>query len=482
MSPAPKSASEPNRRPADYDVGGAGGSGGGRQRAMEEERENRCQFFLPSKRRFCANTPLSSTKFCGNHNPSQKSQRLPCPIDPSHSVLRENLDSHVKKCPFKKQAEALETKPYYSKGINGGGGTPEEEKTGSEAKRRAVHKLSLDEFDRLIGKIRAFHSWFQLELLESFAEPDACTKWLKQQIDRQVPYQEKHVMQQISILGNMEAFGILKKPLGSCQEIRECDDMGGEKDEAKAVIEFGAGRGYLTHMLADCYGLKKIFMVERRSYKLKADRSLRQDQSINLERLRIDIEDLNLHAIESLKGHQYLAIGKHLCGSATDLAIRCCFPYQHNLNKKVLSSNCYLQGLALATCCHHLCQWNSYINTSLLSERGITKEDFDAITWFSSWAVDADHSSGELPNMYNEGILHSTREAKEPNQEDKGVEEIIKGMQSRERAGLGFMCKEIIDLGRLLWLRDHALDAQLVKYVPSSVSPENHLLVAKCRI
>ncbi|CAN1767832.1 hypothetical protein LINPERHAP1_LOCUS10417 [Linum perenne] len=41
---------------------------------------------------------------------------------------------------------------------------------------------------------------------------------------------------------------------------------------------------------------------------------------------RIDIEDLNLKAVESLQGIHYLAIGKHLCGPASDLTLRCCFP------------------------------------------------------------------------------------------------------------------------------------------------------------
>ncbi|CAN1269211.1 hypothetical protein LINPERPRIM_LOCUS13497, partial [Linum perenne] len=38
------------------------------------------------------------------------------------------------------------------------------------------------------------------------------------------------------------------------------------------------------------------------------------------------IEDLNLKAVESLQGIHYLAIGKHLCGPASDLTLRCCFP------------------------------------------------------------------------------------------------------------------------------------------------------------
>ena len=70
-------------------------------------------------------------------------------------------------------------------------------------------------------------------------------------------------MQQVSIVGNMETFGLL--PSGGAEDGAE--EVAAEN--APAVIEFGAGRGYLTQMLADCYGIRNIFLVERRSYKLK---------------------------------------------------------------------------------------------------------------------------------------------------------------------------------------------------------------------
>lgn len=70
-------------------------------------------------------------------------------------------------------------------------------------------------------------------------------------------------MQQVSILGNLEGLGVLKSSLG--KERADYDDGTG----IPAVVEFGAGRGYLTQMLADCYGIKKVFLVERKSYKLK---------------------------------------------------------------------------------------------------------------------------------------------------------------------------------------------------------------------
>lgn len=98
-------------------------------------------------------------------------------------------------------------------------------------------------------------------------------------LGRRLPYQEKHVLQQASILGNMEGLGILRKLAKEshdvvCGECEISDGLDREEREVPAVVEFGAGRGYLTHMLADCYGITKVFLVERRSYKLKVSPSI----------------------------------------------------------------------------------------------------------------------------------------------------------------------------------------------------------------
>jgi len=61
-----------------------------------------------------------------------------------------------------------------------------------------------------------------------------------------------------------------------------------------------------------------------------------------------------------------------------------------------------------------------------------------------------------------------------------GIERIIRSIPAGERASLGSMCKDIIDTGRLLWLGQKGLVADLVSYVPSNISPENRLLIAKC--
>lgn len=76
-------------------------------------------------------------------------------------------------------------------------------------------------------------------------------------------------MQQASILGNLEQFGVLKNScLSSDEHCGSNTEIDGDTG-ASAVVEFGAGRGYLTQMLADCYGIKKVLLVERKAYKYK---------------------------------------------------------------------------------------------------------------------------------------------------------------------------------------------------------------------
>ncbi|KAL8544785.1 hypothetical protein ACS0TY_005128 [Phlomoides rotata] len=456
-----------------------------------------CKFWLPKKKRFCSNSTLRDSPFCGNHTPRSDAQWIPCPIDPSHSVLEENLESHLNRCPLVKQAQSLSREPFYQKGINSGREEEEEgnnaeaaiARTGSlftsEMKRKAVYAMSVPKFLELIARIKSVHASICNNIPDSYEIPEACSIWTNKEVDKQIPYQEKHVLQQASILGNLVKFRVLKDSCLSdsatgeqCGSRREVDGDTG----ASAVVEFGAGRGYLTQMLADCYGIKKVLLVERKAYKFKADRSLRQKNSLVLERLKIDIEDLNLNAVESLKGVSYISIGKHICGPATDMTLRCCIPQHSNENSASRSkASCHLRGVAIATCCHHLCQWKNYINKKYIYDMGFTKEGFHAISWFTSWAVDADHGSDFPITDYSAQLeFDSMSEEKElsVNSELRRVEDIVRDMQPIDRAVLGFMCKDIIDAGRLMWLKAQGLKSELVKYVPITISPENRLLVA----
>jgi hypothetical protein len=95
------------------------------------------------------------------------------------------------------------------------------------------------------------------------------------------------------------------------------------------------------------------------------------------------VEDLNLQEVQSLQGCNFIAVSKHLCGPATDLSLRCCIHgadsglrngTPNNEGCREGPGNPMLDGLGIATCCHHLCQWSSYISKSL--REALTTLDF----------------------------------------------------------------------------------------------------------
>lgn len=101
-------------------------------------------------------------------------------------MLEENLQSHLKRCPFFKQAQSLSLQPFYQEGINAG---KEEEEEGvqnfsSEMKRNAVRAMTLFEFSQLINKIKSVHASICNDIRDSFKIPQACDIWTNRQVDR----------------------------------------------------------------------------------------------------------------------------------------------------------------------------------------------------------------------------------------------------------------------------------------------------------
>lgn len=76
-------------------------------------------------------------------------------------------------------------------------------------------------------------------------------------------------------------------------------------------------------------------------------------------------------------------------------------------------------------------------------------------------------------------FLNSEKEEIGAELSQSGVGDVVRNMSAVERAVVGFMCKDIIDAGRLMWLKELGLHSQVVKYVPPGISPENHLLIAR---
>ncbi|KAG6547869.1 hypothetical protein Mapa_010689 [Marchantia paleacea] len=517
-----------------------------RRRAADGEGTDeikRCGMWLPSKRRFCASYALATSSFCGNHDPSAGEKRVPCPVDPSHTVLRHEVAVHVRKCQATKHMKFSEEQPYYRKGINAGSDGEEDRQASrdghgadetkphnpplepespgetrpaieipptdpppqdgfvrtanscdrneqrvkflsSVAKRSAITALSEREFLELVRRIESSHEASRSEAVEEwFLQPPQCLQWWDRNRDRRLPFQEKHVSQQASMLGNFEAFGLLKRD----DNDDDATKLGGDR-ESRAFVEFGAGRGYLSQMLCDSYGVSSVVLVERKAYKYKADRTLRQLTGVSVERLRTDIEDLYLKGVEVLQGRRYVAVSKHLCGPATDLTLRCCLNEVSSsaaelTDQKGLDSSPVLEGVGIATCCHHLCQWRSYVNKQYFREIGFSEADFNMITWLTSWAV---NESGEHAEVENPEAEKNPEQRVVKDGTSSGAEiaaprlsEAMDAMDVGARAELGRKCKHLIDFGRLLFVRRHGMSAKIVKYISAAVSPENKLLLAR---
>ena len=152
----------------------------------------------------------------------------------------------------------------------------------------------------------------------------------------------------------------------------------------------------------------------------------------------MDIADFDLNKYNSLNHNpKIIGIAKHLCGGATDLALT-------SFDK--LAEN-QLDGLSMATCCHHTCDTKTYVNLPFIrKELGIPDRQFNEFVKCSSWAV-------------SPVLLRSPK----------------------RRAG--FKLKRMLDLGRLLCIRQMGVfpleQVRAVQYCNCATeSPESTLILA----
>uniref|UniRef100_A0A1I8IH77 tRNA:m(4)X modification enzyme TRM13 n=2 Tax=Macrostomum lignano TaxID=282301 RepID=A0A1I8IH77_9PLAT len=165
------------------------------------------------------------------------------------------------------------------------------------------------------------------------------------------------------------------------------------------------------------------------------------------------------------------ALGKHLCGAATDLALRClagldadaednnsgshgCSDSKRariagQLAEADRSAGVGPVGGVIALCCHHRCLWSAYVGKRRMASLGIGPEDFHAISRMAGWATCASKAA---------------RLKRKP-QEDR-------------RELIGLKCKRLIDSGRVAFLTEQlGYSARLVRYAKRSDTPENCALL-----
>uniref|UniRef100_A0A452IWZ8 tRNA:m(4)X modification enzyme TRM13 n=1 Tax=Gopherus agassizii TaxID=38772 RepID=A0A452IWZ8_9SAUR len=257
----------------------------------------RCGYFVERKKRFCRMIPAQGRRFCGEHGHQEEEndrKRIPCPLDPKHTVYEDQLQKHLKKCNSREKPKPA----YFVKDINAGLKDATEI---LDEQQLPISSLSKEELEDLIKKLKKASNGINPILKDQMLSHQALQEALNDPKNGESAF--KHLKQQASILGNMEKLHLLGP--GRC------------------FIEFGAGRGKLSHWvdiaLQDAENVH-FLLVERATTRFKVDGKHRKRDYI-FERLQVDIQHLCLNKVPILEKEKLpvVGIGKHLCGAATVL-------------------------------------------------------------------------------------------------------------------------------------------------------------------
>ncbi|KAI8617579.1 hypothetical protein BC830DRAFT_90481 [Chytriomyces sp. MP71] len=255
-------------------------------------RPNQCTFLIPLKNRFCPlQVPASSSvQLCPNHNPNTN-DRVPCPLDPSHSVATRDLAKHVKKCTASRSSG--ESRPFYSADINLPS-TPRLSSTTPTTARDRLVQLPPDLFHALIAKIRAASA----ALVREPPTPSPTEEGLAA-VFAEVP-QTKSLRQIRALVSLLHAHG---------SGLRA----------GNVFVEMGCGQAELSQWVntavrtsEDGRGTPRFLLVDRAPSRWK----VKEGEGL-WEKLKVDIKDLQLDGCRWLDGTgeglgKLICISKHL--------------------------------------------------------------------------------------------------------------------------------------------------------------------------
>ena len=516
---------------------------------MGEPASTSCALWLPKKRRYCNFAPVTGFSYCGHHLASRGDtqgakgqERIPCPLDGRHSIFAKDLQRHLKVCPRAKEIALQESQPYFQRDANrgdelepapassstamangAGGAEATAPATAADApihfslearRASALDSISTDALMALLQRVEKAHR----ESAER-VRPEPEVEMGAGAGDGAGAKRQKHALQNDRMVSVMAALGLLSP--------------------GATHIEFGAGKGALSAAVSEASLVPpRHVLVDLIKPHGSADRELEQ-RGATCVRLKVDICHLLLRGVPQLWPPQpaadaagaagvageaagvageaagvageavsevacvpcapqasgkWSAVGKHLCGVATDYTLRSLVAAASGGSDG--ARRAVVDGVVVATCCHHRCEWRSYVNQEYILSLGFSREQFGTLCALSSWATGCRPSAGATTAAAAEGsaVLQSgaaaglppptvAAEAEEHQPADtaatRALERSIGGrLSAAERVQLGLACKRLLDTGRLRYLARHGYRGWLQHYVPESVSPENTLLVA----
>lgn len=413
------------------------------------ETQKMCKHFVKRKKRYCRITIAKGEEYCGEHLPLTKLTdittketesnsnhcRVACPLDPSHTVYTRKLNKHLKIC----NAVIKDLPAYIVTGLNAGPKGETKENTDFR-----LSEIDIETIDQITEKVNKIYTEQNIDV--SLEELRLNHMLLADELTNKNHGSEtrKHLIQISAILGYLEHYKLLR--------------------DNTTYIEYGAGKGQVACYLAEAIANLKessVLLIDRASLRHKKDNKLNDSYAVH--RIRADITDFDMDKHELVqKAKNLIGMGKHLCGAATDFAIRCFLRGNKSGNLSAKTD-----AFIVALCCHHRCDWQAFVGKEFFIKHQISIREFVIMTKMVGWAVCGSGMSRERRKEL--GI-----------EKHEISERIQNGNYSlrEKRREIGQKCKRIIDFARMEYLEANGYQCFLKLYVDEEVTLENVCLVA----
>ncbi|CAF3479356.1 unnamed protein product [Rotaria socialis] len=417
---------------------------------------NRCRYICPRKQRQCKMSPSTSLSlYCMEHllfdpdldEATKESLRIPCPLNPQHSISPHDLQRHIRKCNQRPRILGPFHRPNCNSGL---------ECDNHDDYSTILQDITDEELQAFIIRMEAIHDNFVKEPVGNAQTNFDC--YLPHvNVDELGNRSRKHLQQIGSIIASLVQLNLLQA--NTC------------------FVEMGAGRGQLSHELHACVKQEstvQFVLIERDHQRYRFDAHHRRDhQGPSFERYRLDIRDLYLAELPSIKNSQSekhtVIISKHLCGGATDLALRCAVDAQRNSQS--------IQAIIIALCCHHRLLWKDYAGKEFFRRLNLTPKDFSLIRTLTSWGTCENRhrmtQDGKRSTMDGISLQSSTSTST-----DRSTYSKQRLFSVEEQENIGLKAKRILDWGRIEYLDENGFSAHLKVYVSKSITLENIALIA----
>jgi hypothetical protein len=275
-----------------------------------------CCYLVPRKQKLCNIARAGTSMYCGNHQSvgSERSadgatdqagaERIPCPIDSTHTIYKRNLKQHLKICTKQRQLDAMSEQRYFKQDCNSGPGWEAlqvDNNASPISPESLAHKVNAC-YDKITNNYSADGP--MSTFLDESVPPHVAAMYdtlsavigakLGQNLSahRQLRHVEQDVLiaQQMiahdllalrstsgsAVAGQTSHTGVTFNTTDAATSVSSRAHESSNVDRADTVyVELGAGRGLLSQAVSCVDPTATVVLVERSGSRKKVDRALK---------------------------------------------------------------------------------------------------------------------------------------------------------------------------------------------------------------